>query len=190
MADVGGSDPTFPLVTIDALRVIFASLNGLSNTLIENNIVRNIAAGAIRFQQATNQFPTNSIVSGTFANDNLANDNLCENCNIGIDVRQSGFAGVTNNVVTNARYGIYFGDCRIENRSASQYKVISGNTLAVRQWGMWFNLYRTTPYAISNNTITAAAQSSRAEWFGVMMANVSTLQNHVNQNLLPLVNTP
>ncbi|MFZ9881351.1 MAG: hypothetical protein ACO3QC_08120, partial [Phycisphaerales bacterium] len=190
LAAAGATDPAFPSASIDASRGVFCSLNGLSNTLIEKNIVRNVVNGAIRLQQATNQFPTNSVASGTFANDNLVNDNRCQNCNIGVDIRQSGFAGVTNNTVINSRYGIYFGDCRIENKSAAAYKVISGNTLAVRQWGIWFNLYRATPYAVSNNTITAVAEASRTEWFGVMLANVAMLQNYANQNLLPLVATP
>ncbi|MGA1440669.1 MAG: hypothetical protein ACO4CU_12675, partial [Ilumatobacteraceae bacterium] len=121
---------------------------------------------------------------------NLVTDNLCVDCDIGVEIRNSGFAGVTDNTVTNARYGVFFGSCRIANTSDAAYRVVSGNTLAVRQWGMWFNLYRATPYTVSNNTITAVAEASRTEWFGVMLANVAMLQNFLDQNLLPQVAEP
>jgi hypothetical protein len=179
--------------SMDAFRGVFVSTNGLTGISVAKNIVKNFNNDGIRMQQGTNYFasgPPAVFSSGNSIADNLVKDILV----LGIDLRNSMYVSVTNNVVSNARYGIYINSFRIADQGIAANRVISGNTISARQWGVWFNLFHASPYALTNNSITAAdsaaTEPARTAWFGVMYSTVSAPQNFTNQPNLPLVVTP
>jgi parallel beta-helix repeat protein len=175
--------------SFDAARGIWVSTNGLTGIKVEKNIVRNMLYSGVRFQQATNFFATSA--GATFSYNNLINDNLIEDgSGIGVDLRQSMYAKITNNAIKNVRYGIYFHSFRINDLGNEADRIISGNTIETRQFGIWPNLFSARPYQVTNNTITAVADASRPTWYGIMKATVSTAQNFTSQLNLPKVSTP
>ena len=175
--------------SFDAARGIWVSTNGLTGIKVEKNIVRNMLYSGVRFQQATNFFATTS--GATFSYNNLINDNLIEDgSGIGVDLRQSMYAKITNNAIKNVRYGIYFHSFRINDLGNEADRIISGNTIETRQFGIWPNLFSARPYQVTDNTITAVADASRPTWYGIMKATVSTAQNFTSQLNLPKVSTP
>jgi parallel beta-helix repeat protein len=100
------------------------------------------------------------------------------------------YTKVINNVISNVRYGIYINSFRISDPGNPANRIISGNTIQSRQWGVWFNLYAAAHYETSNNTITAIADATRAKWYGIMLSTVSSPQNALSQLNLPLASTP
>ncbi|MFN7302426.1 MAG: nitrous oxide reductase family maturation protein NosD, partial [Bacteroidota bacterium] len=175
--------------SIDAARGVYVSSNGLNNIRVANNVVKNVSSAGIRFQQATNFFPTNA--ASIFSSGHMVDGNRVENIgSTGIDVRNSMYTAITNNVVNNARYGVYVNSFRISNQAGSEYQEIAGNTITARQMGIWMNLYAAEPFTIRNNSISAVNTGEFTKWYGVMLSTISTPQNMVNQVALPLVSTP
>jgi hypothetical protein len=176
-------------MSMDAARGVYVSSNGLNNIRVANNVVQNVSSAGIRFQQATNYFASNG--SSVYSSSNVIDGNRVQNIgSLGIDVRNSMYTAITNNVVNNARYGIYVNSFRISNQAGSEYQEIAGNTITARQMGIWMNLYAAEPFTIRNNSISAVNTGEFTKWYGVMLSTISTPQNMVNQAALPLVLTP
>lgn len=180
-----------PLIGVakDALRGVFVDTNGLTNVEVSKNIIKNLEGSGVRFQQSTNFFATT--VGAVYSYNNLIDDNRIENItSLGIDLRQSMYAKITNNTVSNARYGIYLNSFRINDLGMDADRVISGNTLNITQIGIWANLYSARTYDVSNNTFTVVADPLRTKWYGIMMSTVSGAQNFTSQLNLPLLTAP
>jgi hypothetical protein len=176
-------------MSMDAARGVYVASNGLNNIRVANNVVQNVSSSGIRFQQATNFFA--STASSVFSSGNVIDGNRVENIgSLGIDVRNSMYTAITNNVVNNARYGVYVNSFRISNQAGSEYQEISGNTITARQMGIWMNLYAAEPFTIRDNSISAVNTGDFTKWYGVMLSTISTPQNMVNQVALPQVLTP
>ena len=112
----------------DALRGVFANADGLTNVVVEKNIVKNLAGRGVRFQQATNYFATSS--GATFSYGNLIHDNLVQSISsLGINLRNSMYTEVTDNTIDDARYGIYLYSFRTDDHGLEADRVISGNTV-------------------------------------------------------------
>lgn len=185
---IDGNNPDIG-VAKDALRGVYANTNNLDFVKVEHNIVKNLEGSGIRFQQATNFFATTA--GATYSSDNLINDNLIQNItSLGMDMRNSMYTKVTNNVISDVKYGIYMNSFRISDQGDPADRVISGNTIQTREWGIWFNLFHAAPYAVSNNTITAITDNSKTKWYGIMLSTVSAPQNAVSQLNLPLASPP
>ena len=175
--------------SMDALHGISANANGLVNVNVSKNIVKNVAGTGIRTEQVTAY--SGSGAPATYAYNNTISDNLVDNImGSGISVRSNMYASVTDNVVTNALYGLSVTTMRIENKTPAASRVISGNSFQARQAGIWFNLCSATPYAVNNNTVTAYGDPTQEQWNGIMMATVSGAQNFMSQTNLPMAATP
>jgi len=182
-------DNTLIGVAKDALRGVFANANGLTGINVYKNIVKNLAGSGIRFQQTTNYFATT--VGATFSYNNTIHDNLIQDITFfGVDLRNSMYAKITDNTISDVRYGIFFTSFRINDLGNSADRVISGNNIHTTQFGIWPNLFSAKPYNVSNNNISAIADPVRTKWYGIMMATVSGAQNFTGQLNLPLVATP
>jgi parallel beta-helix repeat protein len=184
-------DGNNPLIGVakDALRGVFADTNGLTNVDVSKNIIRNLEGSGVRFQQFTNFFATT--IGAVYSYNNLIDDNRIENItSLGIDLRQSMYTKITNNTVSNARYGIYLNSFRINDLGLDADRVISGNTLNVTHIGIWANLFSARTYNVSNNIISVVADPLRTKWYGIMMSTVSGAQNFTNQLHLPHLAVP
>jgi parallel beta-helix repeat protein len=178
---VGGS--------MDAFRGIYALKNGLVNVQAKKNIVKNLNGSGIRFESVTNFFATTAGV--VYSYNNTIDDNKVDNItSLGVDLRNSVYTKITNNTISNVRYGIFFSSFRVADQGLAANRVVSGNTIQTTQFGIWPNLYSATPYQVLTNTISAVADPARTKWYGITMATVSGAQNFTSQLNLPLVATP
>ena len=140
--------------SIDAARGIFVNADGVTGITVADNITKN-AVNGIRLEQTTNFFPTNAAAVRSYGI--TVTNNRVENVTgTGIRLGNSMFAKVTNNTIVNAENGIAFSSFRISDAGNAADRVVSGNTITARYAGIWTNLYHSSPYAISNNTISVA----------------------------------
>ena len=96
----------------DALRGVFANANGLTNVVVEKNIVKNLAGNGIRFQQATTICFRRT--GQLLPRECHPRQSCAEHQPLGIYVRNSMYAKMTDNTINDSvtAFTVFFPDCR------------------------------------------------------------------------------
>ncbi len=125
--------------------------DGLSNTVVENNIFKNINYAAIDFYNYTN--------NGAATTGNLVNENRFENIipsafGIGVLIYNNCYTSITNNVMEAVRVGVQTGN--FYQADPGNSRSISANTLQTQRIALWHNLTysNASPFDVTGNTVT------------------------------------
>jgi len=165
---------------IDAAEAIGA-YDGLSNTKVTNNILKNINYAAIDFDNYFNG------MASTY--DNLISDNLFDNINvdadfgIGVLLYDNCYTRVTNNVMTRVRIGVQTGNFFQPDLGANHS--IDNNEIESSRLGIWHNLTysNATTYTIENNEITTVSGSLRNIGIEISSVQTAVVVNLNNNNI-------
>ena len=138
---------------IDAAEAIGA-YEGLSNTLVKNNIIKNLNYAGIDYYNYYN--------GGASTYDNIVTENLFDNIipaqfGIGVLIYNNCYTSVTLNVMTRVRIGVQTGN--FYNADLGTNHSINNNDIESFRIGIFHNLAYTnaTTYIITNNDITTVA---------------------------------
>ncbi|MBK6876596.1 MAG: right-handed parallel beta-helix repeat-containing protein [Ignavibacteria bacterium] len=138
---------------IDAAEAIGA-YDGLSNTTVRNNIIKNLNYAGIDFYNFGN--------GGASTYDNSVTANLFDNIiptqfGIAVLIYNNCYTSITNNVMTRVRIGVQTGN--FYNSDLGTNHSISNNEIESYRLGIFHNLAYTnaTAYTISDNLITTVA---------------------------------
>ncbi|MBS1550701.1 MAG: hypothetical protein JST15_01370, partial [Bacteroidetes bacterium] len=164
---------------IDAAEAIGA-YDGLSNTTISNNIVKNLNYAGIDLYNYYN--------GGAATFDNLVTDNKFDNIipssyGIGVLIYNNCYTTITNNVMTRVRIGVQTGNFYSPDLGTGH--TIAYNTIESYRLGIFHNLAYTnaTAFIIANNaftTVTGAPNNNGIELSSIGSAvGVSVTDNNV-----------
>ncbi len=164
---------------IDAAEAIGA-YEGLSNTIISNNIVKNLNYAGIDFYNYYN--------GGAATFDNIITDNKFDNiipsaAGIGIIIYNNCYTNITNNVMTRVRIGIQTGNFYSADLGSGHS--ITNNNIESYRLGIFHNLLYTNAatFIISNNvftTVTGAPNNNGIELSSIGSAvGVTVTDNNV-----------
>jgi len=151
-----GDNPTLTSIVninganIDAAEALGA-YDGLANTVVRNNIIKNLNYAGIDFYNFYN--------AGASTYDNIITDNKFDNIipssfGIGILIYNNCYTSITNNVMTRVRVGVQTGN--FYNSDLGSNHSISNNEIESYRLGIFHNLAYTNSatFIISNNNIT------------------------------------
>jgi len=154
---------------VDAAEAI-ASYEGVSSTLVANNIIKNISYSGMDFYNYNN--------SGAATADNRIQDNKLTNIGhipygygIGILIYNNFYAEISGNVMTDVRVGVQTGNFYQSNPGTTAS--ISGNTISSSKKGVFYNLHYSaaSPFVISNNLISVDDEVGASRWDGIMISS-------------------
>ncbi len=163
---------------LDAAEAITIYENNVSNLTVSQNIVQNFSYFGISIFGATYSAPA---TSGHLIEDNLIQQMGTYDAASGIAKWGGGvllyngqYARVTDNVMKNVRLGVQTGNFHAPNPGATDYQVISGNTITCRRLGIFHNLHTGTPsaYTLSNNSIIGMANANESLVKGIMLGSL------------------
>jgi len=153
---------------IDAAEAIGA-YDGLSNTTIRNNIVKNLNYAGIDFYNFTN--------GGASTYDNVVTGNLFDNIipnlyGIAVLIYNNCYTSITSNVMTRVRIGIQTGN--FYNSDLGTNHSITNNEVESYRVGIFHNLAYTnaTAYTISDNVFTTLAGAPNNN--GMVIASIQS----------------
>ena len=172
---------------LDAAEAVAVYVDNVNNLAVSNNIIRNVSYFGVTLFGAS--------FSAAATSGHLVNDNRMENLGTydagsgiaswggGVLLYNNQYTRITNNVVNNARTGVQTGNFSRANIGAASFQVIDNNTFNVRRLGIFHNLHYgpTSPYTLSNNSITAINSASETVWDGILLGSLSvgsTSQNN------------
>ncbi|HMR39553.1 MAG TPA: hypothetical protein PKA90_03905, partial [Ignavibacteria bacterium] len=140
---------------VDAVEAISA-YDGLSNTTISNNIIKNLNYAGIDLYNYTN--------GGASTYDNIVTNNKFDNIipasyGIGVLIYNNCYTSVTYNVMTRVRIGVQTGN--YYNADLGSNHTISHNDIECSRLGIFHNLAysNATTYTLDSNNITTVAGS-------------------------------
>lgn len=161
--DINGADVN----TAEAI----SAYDGVSNTLVKNNIITNLNYAGVDFYNDSN--------SGAATSGNLVDQNKFDNLmpsvyGIGVLIYNNAYTSITNNVMTRVRVGIQTGN--FEKADPGNSRTFEANTIEASRRGIFHNLAysNASDLTIKGNTITAYAGTTRHD--GIM---ISSLQGNV-----------
>ncbi|WP_341226027.1 3-coathanger stack domain-containing protein [uncultured Arcticibacterium sp.] len=164
-------------------------VNGLK---VENNILQNIQYFGIDLFGWKNY--NNPSTTGHLISNNLFNDLGTYNAGNGYDkwggailLYNDNYAHVTDNVMNNVRMGVQTGNFHDANPGDVIYQTIENNNIQTRRLGVFFNLHtgpNVAPMTVSNNTITAIANSGELKWNGMLLSSLSDAAGTVSGNVI------
>jgi len=138
---------------VDAAEAIGA-YDGISNTTVSNNIIKNINYAGIDYYNYTN--------GGASTYDNLVTNNKFDNIipsafGIGVLIYNNCYTTISDNVMTRVRIGVQTGN--FYNADIGSNHSINNNTIESYRLGIFHNLAYTnaTAYIITNNIFTTLA---------------------------------
>ncbi|MBP9192460.1 MAG: hypothetical protein KBF96_07905, partial [Ignavibacteria bacterium] len=141
---------------VDALEAISA-YDGLSNTTVSNNIIKNLNYGGIDYYNYTN--------GGAATYDNVITNNKFDNIipnawGIAVLIYNNCYTSVTDNVMTRVRIGVQTGN--FSQTDLGTNHSISHNNIESSRLGIFHNLAYTnaTTYTIDSNNITTVVGST------------------------------
>ncbi len=164
---------------IDAAEAIGA-YDGLSNTIVRNNIIKNLNYAGIDFYNYTN--------GGASTYDNLVTQNLFDNIipnlyGIGVLIYNNCYTSITNNVMTRVRIGVQTGN--FYNADLGTNHSINNNEIESYRLGIFHNLAYTnaTAYTITNNEFTTLTGAPNNVGMLVSSIQISVGANITDNNI-------
>lgn len=148
-----------------------SAYDGISNTLVKNNIISNFNYAGVDFYNDSN--------GGAATSGNLVDQNKFDNLmptvyGIGVLIYNNAYTSITNNVMTSVRVGIQTGN--FEKADPGNSRTFEANTIEASRRGIFHNLAysNASDLTIKGNTITGYAGTTRHD--GIM---ISSLQGNV-----------
>ncbi|MFZ1515029.1 MAG: HYR domain-containing protein [Saprospiraceae bacterium] len=163
---------------IDAAEGITVYETGINNLTASNNIIKNLSY----FGLTLYDYPAGVPSTGHTISNNKIQDLGTYDAGSGINYWGGGvllynnqYAAVTNNCMTNVRLGIQTGNFSAANPGSSAFALIDNNTISARRRGIFHNLHYggTSPYTLSNNTITGVVNANETLWDGILLSSLS-----------------
>lgn len=156
---------------VDACELI-AGYEGMGNTKVENNILKNSTYTGIDFYNYTNSAAT----SNNYIRYNRFEDigETTYDWGIGVLIYNNFYADITDNVFTGVRTGIQTGNFFSANPGPTGS--ISNNEIGTWRLGIFHNLAYTSasPLTISNNTLTAENYPGATKWNGILLSSIQS----------------
>ncbi|MBK9357830.1 MAG: right-handed parallel beta-helix repeat-containing protein [Bacteroidales bacterium] len=170
--------------TLDAAEAVTVYVDNVNNLTISNNIIQNLTYFGVTIFGASYSSPTTSehLISGNLIKDlgtyTDPEPNPNSNMNYwggGILLYNDQYARIVDNVMTNVRTGIQTGNFHDPNTGSVDFQVINNNSIQARRNGIFYNLHTGNPasWTISNNTVTALANSNETKWGGIAFSSLS-----------------
>ncbi|PWJ59373.1 putative secreted protein (Por secretion system target) [Dyadobacter jejuensis] len=145
--------------------------DGVSNTLIRHNRIKNLNYAGISIYNYTN---AGAATSGNVIEQNSFDNIVPSQFGIGILLYNNAYCDIVDNSMTRVRIGVQTGN--FSKADPGDSHSITGNTISSVRRGIWHNLayQNAANFSITGNTISAVPGSSRHD--GIML---SSLQNTV-----------
>jgi hypothetical protein len=142
---------------------------GLSNTTISNNIIKNLNYSGIDFY---NYYNGGAATTGNTITTNKFDNILPASYGIGVLIYNNCYTTITDNVMTGVRAGVQTGNFYAADPGASHS--ITNNTIESARKGIWHNLAYSgaAAFDISNNTITTYAGATNND--GIAISSVQS----------------
>ncbi len=162
---------------IDAAEGVTVYFDNVNNLNVSKNIFKNLSYFGVTLFGASYSAPA---TTGHLVDDNKFTDFGTYDAGSGIAKWGGGvllynnqYTRVTGNVMTNVRLGVQTGNFSRANTGAATYQVIDGNSMQVRRVGIFHNLHYgpTSPYTLSNNTITGLANVNEVGVRGILLSS-------------------
>ncbi|MEO8665599.1 MAG: DUF1565 domain-containing protein, partial [Ignavibacteria bacterium] len=159
---------------IDAADAI-AAYDGMANTKITNNIIKNINYTGVDFDNFVNGVAT---FDNIIMNNNFDNVNVDADFGVGVYIGTNCYASITYNVMTRTRIGVQTGNFYSADLGTNHS--ISNNTIDSYRLAIWHNLAYTgaSTFDILDNVITT--QSGAPNNIGM---EISSIQSSVAVNV-------
>ena len=151
-----------------------------NNLLVENNILKSLYFGVSLYNVPATPSSGNLITNNRFENFDSDDDNL--DYGIAVLLYNNAYAGVTNNVMTDATVGIQTGNFHLADPTLDAAdRTFSGNTITTDGAGIFHNLHYSgaSAFTISGNNISKLAGSSDVD--GIL---IWSIQSGVSVNVL------
>ncbi|MCE7043860.1 right-handed parallel beta-helix repeat-containing protein [Dyadobacter sp. CY312] len=154
-------------IDVNAAEAISA-YDGVSNTLLKNNIIQNLNYAGIDIYNYTN---SGSATSGNIISNNKIDNILPIEAGIGIIIYNNAYTSITDNSITNVRVGIQTGN--FSHADPGNSHVISQNSITALKRGIWHNLAysNASNFEITNNTVEAISGTTAFD--GIMISSLS-----------------
>ena len=171
---------------IDAAEGVTVYFDNVNNLTVSKNIFKNLSYFGVTLFGASYSAPA---TTGHLVDDNLFTDlgtydvaSSVEKWGGGVLLYNNQYTRVTANVMNNVRLGVQTGNFSRANSGAATYQVIDGNTMQVRRVGIFHNLHYgpTSPYTLSNNTITGLANVNEVGVRGILLGSLSVVSTSQN----------
>ncbi len=161
---------------IDAAEA-FGAYDGLANSTISNNIIKNVNYAGIDFYNFTSGGA--ATFDNVIANNKFDNMNVSADFGIGVLIYNNCYAAITDNVMTRTRIGVQTGNFTQADLGTSHS--ISNNDLETYRLGVFHNLHylSATAFNITNNEITTVPGALRH--IGIEIASI---QSSVGVNII------
>lgn len=164
---------------IDVADGISVYVNGVSNVVVENAILKNLSFGGVNLYGADFNAPATSghrVINNRFESLGLYDPLLdVDRWGLGVLLYNDQYAEVRGNVMVNVRVGIQTGNSRRVNPGPAACQVIADNQISARRRGIFHNLQYGTasPLILSGNSISADADANETVWDGILLASLS-----------------
>jgi len=175
---------------LDAAEAITVYYDNVNNLTVKNNIIKNQIYFGVTIFGSSYSAPS---TSGHLVNDNRFMDMGHYDSDLnyaywggGVLIYNDQYTRITNNVMTNVRIGIQTGNFHDPNPGDAMYQVIDNNTIEARRRGIFYNLHtgNAVPLTLSNNNITALANSNETVWDGILMSSLSDASGIAFNNVI------
>lgn len=166
---------------LDAAEAVTVYVDNVNNLTVKNNIIKNLTYFGVTIFGASYSAPntTGHLVDCNKFIDMGHYDNSDPDYYAywggGVLIYNDQYTRITNNVMTNVRIGIQTGNFHDPNPGDPMYQVIDNNTIQARRRGIFYNLHtgNPAPLTLSNNVITALANTNETVWDGILLSSLS-----------------
>lgn len=155
------------------------SFSGTSGLMVKENIFRNLGYFGVRMGASSGSSTDSEVVDNLFENLGTYNNSYSYPLwGGGVLLQNNTHAYVANNVMENVRLGIQTNQIAGSHAGLAKYRTLEGNVIEARRRGIFFNEhYSTSPWTVSENTITALHSTDETLFNGMLIAgqwNVSS----------------
>ena len=164
---------------IDAAEGVTVYFDNVNNLSVAKNVFKNLSFFGVTLFGNSYSAPA---TTGHLVDDNkfmhfgtYDTDSGIAKWGGGVLLYNNQYTRVTKNVMTNVRLGVQTGNFSRANTGTAMYQVIDGNSMQVRRLGIFHNLAYgpTSPYTLSNNSITGLADVNEVGVKGILLSSLS-----------------